>query len=254
MFQPVYRSKIGAIDSIVHDLNALGAEALARQGGVGLADRNDAIGLGEHAPLEALELAPLTADVPALQWMSFGFMVALPDQRIDVVGHQYSAGALRPAEHIQERRPLELPEISTPVCLVFLNRLAHQGAIVRSHRIRQRRHEIGGQACVKGHALLARQRLIDDVRRNAVVAQEGFGSLHLFAAAVAAGNISNATAAREAQHQIQRPQTLAARRRIRYVTVHDGHVHHHAQLYLANQPRMDARPFTYKTILETDKG
>ena len=87
------------------------AEPPAHQRGVLVADDDDPRRLGEGLPLEALELPPLAGDVPLPQRSAFRLVVALPDLRLDVMGHQDLADAGEPAQGLEVGRPLGLPEV-----------------------------------------------------------------------------------------------------------------------------------------------
>src|SRR5207253_7919343 len=79
--------EIRVVDAVVDDVDRLDAVQTACERRIFAADGDDARRLLEDAPLEALELAPLAADIPALEGIRLRLMMPLPKQGDDVVGH-----------------------------------------------------------------------------------------------------------------------------------------------------------------------
>ncbi len=80
-----------AVDAVVDNIDVGLAELVANETGVVVADGDDAVGTLEGGVLEALELPPLLLEEGAFQQAAGIFVIAPPDERIDVVGDQQRA-------------------------------------------------------------------------------------------------------------------------------------------------------------------
>ena len=76
------------VDAVVDDMHVAAAELTPDQSRVVLTHGHHFSRPGKRAALEPLEFPPLLLDVPALQKVAFGLVVALPDQRFHVVSDQ----------------------------------------------------------------------------------------------------------------------------------------------------------------------
>src|SRR5262249_18511220 len=103
--------KVSRIDAVVHDTDPTGAELVAEHHGVQGTYGDNLIDLGEGAAFKSLELAPLLADVPAPQAAALVFVVALPDQRLDIVSHHKPPGAASRGKRLCEWCPLAVPQV-----------------------------------------------------------------------------------------------------------------------------------------------
>src|SRR5262245_36931200 len=69
------RAKIGCIDSVIDNRNALGSEVVAHAGSVLRAHSHGAISGGQGPALKALKLAPLATDIPTLDSTRFHIVI-----------------------------------------------------------------------------------------------------------------------------------------------------------------------------------
>jgi hypothetical protein len=74
---------------------------------------------------------------------------------------------------------------------------------VRRDGVRQGGQEVGRQAGVEGDALFLRDRVVDDVRLDAVIAEELAARRVLFRVAVAAHHAGDLMAAGERQQEVE---------------------------------------------------
>ena len=82
----LHRFKETAVDAVIDDIDVGLPELFTDEPGVLLADGDDTIGLAKRLLLEAAKLFPLRFEERFFQDIRFVLAVALPDQRIDVMG------------------------------------------------------------------------------------------------------------------------------------------------------------------------
>ncbi len=106
-----YALEIGALDAVVHDIDVGLPEMVADQDSVLRTDRNDAVGLLKRPALEALELPPLLLEKETPSKARGRFVIALPNERIDIVRHEQPCPRHTGGHGRQIGGPFDLPQI-----------------------------------------------------------------------------------------------------------------------------------------------
>ena len=214
------RLEVGGIDAVLDHVNAANAEVLAEAPGVHVADGDGALDLAQHAPLEVLELPPLPPDVPAPQRIRLCLVIALPDDRLDVVRDHHARSIGDAAQRLGVGRPFAVPHV-------------HRDA--RGHGPPAPGAAPGWCAWPPSTAAATRdwppdadrseartltERPLDDDGGDVVLGEERGRLSRLVGIGVAVTYICQAMSPRQAQRQIERANALARGRRIGQFLIH----------------------------------
>src|SRR5205085_9539424 len=101
------------VNTVIYDCDTIKPKASLEELCILLAHSDDAGRLAEDGSLPTLVFVPLLLDVEPDQRVARRFMVALPEERLDVMGDD-DAALSRPMQGIGVQGRLELPEVHLP--------------------------------------------------------------------------------------------------------------------------------------------